>query len=515
MNRIKCILATVCLFLLIFSSVQLLPAPQYKDAKKAYTAGNYDRAVILLAEKLRKKPKHKKSVKLLIVVLPVAYERHQFEAEEAELRQDWDKAMNEYYAISKLSREIRSIPPVMKPKTKPRKPIQWPIPDISAKLRDTIQKSTDKHYIQAEDFFNNGEFKRAIEEYSAALNLTKPYKDSREKIAESYYCIASDSEQRGNYRYAAKNHEKALETVGGYKDSLQRAATLYYALGCYFLSEGHCRKALEDLLRTKAINPQYRDLNEKIAAAKDGATVRIAFVRFDNPTGRNLAGMALGDFIFETIKTKVQYKASEFIRMIEREEVLVLAREQNISEGLLSNESTVPVNIEGVNYLIFGKLNQVRDVHAGLSETPMNAEYEYWYYVSYTDKNGRQKKRKEWKKAPMYFSLFKDKLSVALAGVIRVVETKTGAVVINHQISEEAIDKIAFADEFRAAHKLTASNVYFDKEIKEFAGARRELKDVDTLAKQMINSIATKMSAKILYNLDRIPNVSDPTTLKY
>lgn len=227
MNRIKCILATVCLFLLTFSSVQLLPAVQYKDAKKAYTAGNYDRAVILLAEKLRKKPKHKNSAKLLMVVLPIAYERHQFEAEEAELRQDWDKAMNEYYAISKLSREIRSIHPVMKPKTKPRRPIQWPIPDISAKLRDTIQKSTDKHYIQAEYFFNNDEFKRAIEEYRTALNLTKPYKDSREKIAESYYCIASDSEQRGNYRYAAKNYEKALETVGGYKDSL--------AKGCYFI----------------------------------------------------------------------------------------------------------------------------------------------------------------------------------------------------------------------------------------------------------------------------------------
>lgn len=515
MNLIKCILATIFLFLLTFSSVQLLPAIQYKDAKKAYTTGNYDRAVVLLAEKLRKKPKHKNSAKLLMVVLPIAYERHQSQAEEAELRQDWDKALKEYYAISKLTKEIRSLPPVMKPKTKPRKPIQWPNPDISAKIRDTIQKGTEKHYIQAEAFFNNNEFGRAIEEYRASLNLTKPYKDCRDKIAESYYCTASDSEQRGNYRYAVNNYEKAFETIGRYKDASQRAATLCYALGCYFLSEGHCRKAYEDLLRARAINPQYLDVNEKIAAAKDCATVRIAFVRFDNPTRRNLAGMALGDFIFETIRTKVQYKASEFFRMIEREELLVLTLEQNISEGLLSSESTVPINLEGVNYLIFGKLNQVRDVHAGLSETPMNAEYEYSYYVPYTDKKGRQKQRLEWKKGQMYFSLFKDKLSVALAGVIRVVETKTGAVLINHQISEEVIDAIVYADEFRAAHDLTASNVHFDKEIKEFASARRELKDVDTLAKQMINSIATKMSEKILYNLDRTPTVSDPTVLKY
>jgi len=173
------------------------------------------------------------------------------------------------------------------------------------------------------------------------------------------------------------------------------------------------------------------------------------------------------------------------------------------------------MKLEGVNYLIFGKLNQVREVRPGLSETSAKDYYEFYYEVPYVDNKGRQRTRTESSKAEMYFSLYKDKLSLALSGVIKVIEVKTGRLMINHQISEEAGDEIEYADRFRAAHDLNANNIALPEPIKKLRSARRELKDDSVLAKEMISSIARVMTDKILAGLDVTPDVNDPAILKY
>lgn len=475
-----------------------------KISEEATLRGDYYAAAMGYLSVLETKPKQKKAIANLASVAKQAYEQKLNMAEDYENQGSLEYALSEYKELQRYVSKLKA-----------HNALNFVTIDIDKAIKTVSAGAAEQHYVKGEELFNVGEFGKAIEEYKEALSLTSPFKDCREKIAESYYHIASDLEQSGSYRSAADNYENCFEIVSGYKDASQKATALYYALGSHFLSNGHCRKAYEDLEKARKINTQYQDVNDKLAKAKECATIRIAFVKFDNPTGRNVAGMALGDYIFETIKSKARSQASQFIRMIDRDEMMLLAREQNISEGVFSAELTVPIKLEGVDYFIFGRLNQVRDLHEGLSETPMSDIYEYWYDVPYIDSKGKKRYKTEWKKGEMYFTLFKDELSLTIAGVIKVIETKTGAVVITHQISEERSDDIMYAGNLRAEHDLNAKNVTFDKRIKELARARRELKDIGTLANDIINSISIKMSGEILSTLDRTPYVVDPTTLKY
>lgn len=495
---------TAFLFLLFFLIGCSAATKGIKIGDEALARGNYYAAAIEYLNVLKIKPKHGKALLKLSEVAEPAYQQKLSIAEGYKEQGNLEEALNEYNELKNFIYQLKA-----------HNTLNFVPVDIDKAIISVSASAAEQHYKQAELFFNGREFKRAIEEYRAALNLTSPYKDCREKTSESFYCTASDFEKKGAYRYAADSYQSACETILGYKDARNKAASIYYALGCSFLSKGYCRKAYEDLSKTKAIDLQFRDIDNKLSMAKECAAIRIAFVRFDNPTGRNIAGMALGDFIFDTIKTKLQSRASQFIRVLDREELEVLAREQQISEGMLSSEATGPINLEGVDYLIFGKINQVLDVHSGISKTRMADTYMYWYEVPYTDKKGKRKTRLKSSRAKMYYSLIKDKISLKLAGVIKVVESKTGAVTINHQISEEAMDRIAYADEFSAMHDLSSLNVSIPKEVEKLAKSRRELKDIGILANDMIDSISSSMSRKILSTLDQTRSVSDPITLKY
>ena len=475
-----------------------------KLGEQAVTRGDYYAAAIEYLNVLRTTPKYNKAIDGLSRISKSAYEQKLKMAEGFQEQGNLEEALAEYKALSTYITQLRQY-----------NLLNFVPVDIDKAISTVSSGAAEKHYVQAEALFKQRAYQNAIGEYRAALALVISYKDCKEKIAESFYSLAADLEKKNSYRAAAKNFENADAEVRSYKDATQKAAVLYYALGSYFLSQGQYRKAFEDLTQAKLLSPQYRDVNNKLETAREKSAVKIAFVRFDNPTGKDIAGMALGDFIFETIKSNVQSKASQFLRLLDREELLVLAREQRINEGLLSDESTVPMKLEGVNYLIFGKLNQVRDVRPGLSETQAKDYYEYYYEVPYVDNKGRQRTRQESSKAEMYFSLFKDKLSLTLSGVIKVIEVKTGRLIINHQISEEAGDEIEYADKFRAVHDLNANNIALPEPIKKLRRARRELKDDGVLAKEMIGSIARTMADKILSNLDVTPYVNDPAILKF
>ena len=50
-------------------------------------------------------------------------------------------------------------------------------------------------------------------------------------------------------------------------------------------------------------------------------------------------------------------------------------------------------------------------------------------------------------------------------------------------------------------------------EFRKLKKARRELKDEDTMTRELIDEIASTVAAEILNTVDLTPNVSDPKTL--
>ena len=496
-----------CLFMVVMLSIAIIFAGQRagklaKSGDKSAAKGNYYIAALSYLDALGKKPKSVKTKDKLSEVAQQAYEQKLSLAEQYKSGGNLESALKEFRELESFVNRLRQYIS-----------LNFATIDFRATLSNVSEGAAELRYQSAEGFFNARNHQRAIDEYRAALGLKTPYKDCLDKIAESYHRMGTESESGSSFRRAAECYLKACEIRPDYKDSRQKAVAIYYALGEYFLDAGYYRTAYEDFSRAQATNPGYADVGAKLAFAKDLATVRIAFVRFDNITGTNFAGMALADMIMDGIKGRVQSAGSQFISTIDRDELSSLAREQRVAEGQLNENLSSPLKLKGVDYLVFGKLNQVRDVRPGRTVERGTATYEYSVEVPYTNSKGEQKTRTEYRDAPMAFDIVRDGFNLVLGGSVKAIAVKSGAVILNEPVSQEAGDKIVFATNVRMRHPI--DSVTLSQDVVTLLEARQQLADVGTVANQMITAIAEAASGALLSALDRPASAPDPAMLKY
>ena len=475
-----------------------------KTGDKASTKGDYYVAAGSYLDALAKKPKSTKTIEKLREVALPAYDQKLKLAEQYRSSGNLEGALREYKELEQFVGKIKQY-----------NALNFMTIDFNKTFSEVSEGAAESRYSSAEGYFGGGNYEKAILEYRAALGLKSPYKDCLDKTAESYYRIGMAEEGRGAFRSSAETYLKACVAVPNYKDSRQKAVTIYSALGDYFFGGGQYRKSFEDYSLARAVDSQYSNLAAKLAKAKNLATIRIAFVRFDNATGRNIAGMALGDVIMESVKSKVQSRASQFIRTLDRDELYALAQEQRVSTGQFNDEMSEPVKMEGVDYMLFGKLNQVRDVRPGRTAETLRSTYEYSYEVPYTDSKGRQRTQTKYADAPMAFDLVKDNFTVTLGGSFKAVAVKTGAIAFNKNISEEGGDSIAFATNVRMSTRHSLESVILDSDVKTLLEARTDLADIGIIVNKMIESISDALANGLLTTLDRASFASDPGTLKY
>ncbi len=300
---------------------------------------------------------------------------------------------------------------------------------------------------------------------------------------------------------------KANNSISGYKDSADKAATLYYALGDYFLKKGFCRNAYNDFDETYKINPSFGEIASKINKSEACSILKIAFMRFDNLTNRDIAGMSIGDFIFDEIKMKLPNKASKFIRIIERDELSNILDEQDLgAAGITDNYSTFK-QLKGVHFLIFGKLTQVNSIHPNPKEERMKTTGTESYNCIKKGRKGPYEGTCN-RDTTVYFTKTSAKIDVALAGSIKVVSVATGEQIIFHSISSKRSDHVEYAD-----ITTDISSISIPSSLEELAQARRGIEEEDNLVKDMIAEIADEMVKKMLEKIDREKLVSDPVEI--
>lgn len=381
---------------------------------------------------------------------------------------------------------------------------------INAKQKIVEMKSgaSEKYYKEAEKFFAGSDYSNAITNYRDALKHNNPYKDCKEKIAESYYRTATRAESQKSYREAANSFVNANDTISGYKDASDKATSLYYALGLSFLDKKLCRNAYDDLSRAGRLNGSFKELPTKIADAEACAISKIAFMRFDNPTGRDISGMSIGDFIFDEIKTNLQNKASKFIRTIERNELDTVLGEQRLGERGITDDYATFKQLRGVHYLIFGKLTQVKVDEPAEKVENMKIAATQSYSCMRQGKNGPYESTCS-RDINLYFQQHSAKLNIALTGSIKVVSVANGEQLIIHSISSKRSDSITYAD----ITSDTNSDTHVPDALVNLTRERRELKDKDNLVKEMISEIADEMIQKTLDKIYRTKSVADPVEL--
>jgi len=433
----------LCLVFLTISSVHLFPAIQYRDAKKAYTAGNYDKAVTLLAERLRRTPKHKKSIELLLTVLPIAYERHNSAAEDAELRQDWDEAIKEYIAISKLSREIRSLPPVMKPKTKPPKRVQWPTLDIAVKHRDAIQNAADVHYDRGMSLMESGKGKEAATEFMTAHRYIPNYKDARTFAAEAHYRKGTEMRGQSNFKEAAVEFRSVAQYVRAYKD----ASSLYT----------ECREA---------------------------AIKRVAVMPFENKSGKGHFG-AIGELLSDQIISKSLEKNPEFIEFVTRDRLnQLLAEKGQQGYGTIdAGSATQAAKIANVHAFVFGSIQAVTERFP--PEQKKGPETNSAQFLNYSTAKYYTVSAKFW--------LYNLEGLVEVMATLSIIDGEKGTILKKEQMKASATDLarwVTFTGDERAVPEWAIEG--------QTPGGQRPIKNAETLVLEAIEKLSSRLSAQLV-----------------
>ena len=427
-----------------------------------------------------------------------AYEQKLSIAENAEKTNDFESAMRQYSDLANFLDRINSY-----------NCLNFAAINARAKIIEMRSSSSEKYYKEAESLFVGEDYSNAIQRYKDALRHNNPYKDSIEKTAESYYRIARKFEAQRGFRNAAKNYENANIIIKGYKDAVNKAANLYYSLGEYFLSKQLCRNAWNDFNEVTRIKPDFKNVNEKIKEAEACAITKIAFIKFDNPTGRNIGGASMGDLVFDEIKSSLQKRASQFIRIMDRDELETVLSEQKLGMSGITDEYSTFKRLKGVHYLIFGKLSQVyfnKPVQKQENrQTTVTESYDCIRYHKGKPYNGSCSRD-----VNVHFRQISENISVSLTGSMKVLSVSSGEQVIYHNINVKKGDSVTYAADF----SKDLSQIRVGPAITALANARRDLTGEDSIMKSVVSAIANDMIRQILDKIDQAQSVTDPVELK-
>ena len=427
-----------------------------------------------------------------------AYDQKLSIAENSEKTNDFESAMRQYSDLANFLDRINSY-----------NCLNFAAINARAKIIEMRSSSSEKYYKEAESLFVGEDYSNAIQRYKDALRHNNPYKDSIEKTAESYYRIARKFEAQRGFRNAAKNYENANIIIKGYKDAVNKAANLYYSLGEYFLSKQLCRNAWNDFNEVTRIKPDFKNVNEKIKEAEACAITKIAFIKFDNPTGRNIGGASMGDLVFDEIKSSLQKRASQFIRIMDRDELETVLSEQKLGMSGITDEYSTFKRLKGVHYLIFGKLSQVyfnKPVQKQENrQTTVTESYDCIRYNKGKPYNGSCSRD-----VNVHFRQISENISVSLTGSMKVLSVSSGEQVIYHNINVKKGDSVTYAADF----SKDLSQIRVGPAITALANARRDLTGEDSIMKSVVSAIANDMIRQILDKIDQAQSVTDPVELK-
>jgi len=172
---------TMMTFVLLFAP-SVTKAGADGDAKKAYEAGDFNRAVTILIEKLRKKNDHQDNIALMETVLPFAFKKAMSQANDYSARGDWDNAFQAYTEIRALADEVSFLPPVMKEVKidgkKQKQPVTFDVVDVTSELNNARTMAIQKHYDDGVAAQDAGSWKTAAKSFRAVKEYDPTFKDA-------------------------------------------------------------------------------------------------------------------------------------------------------------------------------------------------------------------------------------------------------------------------------------------------------------------------------------------------
>jgi hypothetical protein len=192
------------LYALLFITISII-AVSCKSASKLYEKGRYDEAVELAAKKLQKDPNDQKLLQVLQDAYRFAVEDHEsrirnYSNSNNELKWEW--TYNEYADLQRLYESIRKSPDVYN-RVKPT--------DYSSYMTTFSEKAGEVRYDRGISLMSNNDkisYRKAYQEFQAALNFVPGSIDIRQKMDESYALavvniVILGVEERNSYQWSS------------------------------------------------------------------------------------------------------------------------------------------------------------------------------------------------------------------------------------------------------------------------------------------------------------------------
>lgn len=442
------------------------------------------------------KPEHEDSTTALRAVARKAYDAKLAICVRYEKGRDFPAAIEQYKELETQMARVRS-----------RGALSFAMVSFFAKYAELKNAASEDHYVAGEAALAQRDWRRATREYDAAQGFTKGYKDTAEKTGTAYYSWAEDDLTAMRWRGGAEHFMAVVKAAGsGFRDASARASALYAALGRHFLGADRCRQAVRDLRLARQGSDDPR-LAEDLARAEECSVTPVAILPLENPTGRNLAGMALGDTLSDAIGMKVQKKVSEFVRLVERAALQTILAEQSLTAAGIATGTVSKVR--GVRYLVLGKLTQVRTDSQGPGQTRRSFASQESYECQKMDK-GRSYSATCWRDITVGYQLVTAKVTARVAGSIKVVDTATGEQLVTQALDTTVSDQIAYATDF----SRDLENIRVPDEVSQWAKARQGLRDEGELASDLIESLGNTAAEAVASAVDRERPATDPVVLE-
>jgi len=483
----------------------------YKDGSAQEQQGNLYPAALQYLDALDKNQKHKKSKEAIGRVAKGAYEEKLAIAHEYEDQERFANALSEYEALEDFLSRLRGV-----------NAVNFTVVDVRQKMIEMRGAAAEKLYQRGEETFASGHLTHAIDFYRSAQTFKADYKDSTDKIATALYKLGDEELEAKRFRSAATRFVESLRTKDvPPNDAALRAASIHTALGRYFIQQGACRQAMKDLeLADKLLGNQQ--LSEDLAQAEACSVVSTAILPYENPTNRSLAGMALGDTVADATASKVRGGASRFVKLMERAALdAVLAEKGLTAVGVSSAAGT---NLEGVDYLVIGKLTQVQVEHPGDTPQLQSIVGQQRYSCTKTRNDGSTYTANCWRDIPVEYYYHSDRLVIRVSGSASVVDVKTGEQVGSCSLQAVAEDSVEWADTFRRAsdqepitlveRNRTGGLEIDDYDVLYLIDGNRNLKSEGDLAASVIEKLSQDSSDMILDAVDSPKSINDPVELQ-
>jgi len=199
---------------------------------------------------------------------------------------DWQNALEAFQTVAQVNPNYEDV--------------QKQIADTKSQLDRSLQEETiGKFYAEGVDEYRKGNWVQAIVSFEKVKDLDPNYKDVSRRLRDAqgrlnredesqtmhrYYTMGVDAMKENDWNLAISSFERVIKYDSNYRNvqSLLQEANLgleseqendklsrYYENGLAEFNKGDWLQAIIAFEKVKELDPQFRDVNEKLAAAKE------------------------------------------------------------------------------------------------------------------------------------------------------------------------------------------------------------------------------------------------------